>query len=184
MKIQELVVGSCEQDRFNCNFEFWQIAYYLSEIDLTKLMQNEMSKSKGESNIGAIFHMNNMQWCRKVKTLGVPVVIGGDNLPSPVGIGLTDLPNILGRHWPPWPPGSGITDMVVVWRQDIFDRSNEHTFISKTSSKKFFMIRCMCHSMARANLNKFGEFIIMKYYHSIKEVQNLHQLKSTFHIPS
>ena len=28
------------------------------------------------------------------KTLGVPVVIGGDNLPSPVQIGLTDLPNI------------------------------------------------------------------------------------------
>ena len=30
------------------------------------------------------------------KTLGVPVVIGGDNLPSPVGIGLTDLSNIGG----------------------------------------------------------------------------------------
>ena len=26
----------------------------------------------------------------------MPVVIGGDNLPSPVGIGLTDLPNIGG----------------------------------------------------------------------------------------
>jgi hypothetical protein len=26
--------------------------------------------------------------------LGVPVVIGGDNLPSPVGIGLTDLPKV------------------------------------------------------------------------------------------
>ena len=30
------------------------------------------------------------------KTLGVPVVIGGDNLPSPVQIGLTDLQNIGG----------------------------------------------------------------------------------------
>ena len=30
------------------------------------------------------------------KTLGVPVVIGGNNLPSPVGIGLTDLLNIGG----------------------------------------------------------------------------------------
>jgi len=30
----------------------------------------------------------------------VPVVIGGDNLPSPVGIGLTDLPNIwFWHHW-------------------------------------------------------------------------------------
>ena len=36
------------------------------------------------------------QWCRKVKNVGVPVVIGGDNLPSPVGIGLTDMPNIGG----------------------------------------------------------------------------------------
>ena len=29
--------------------------------------------------------------CRKVKIFWVPVVIGGHNLPSPVGIGLTDL---------------------------------------------------------------------------------------------
>ena len=28
------------------------------------------------------------------KTMRVPIVIGGDNLPSPVRIGLTDLPNI------------------------------------------------------------------------------------------
>ena len=33
------------------------------------------------------------------KTLEVPVLIGGDNLPSPIGIGLTDLPNIGGHHW-------------------------------------------------------------------------------------
>ena len=32
------------------------------------------------------------------KTLGVPAVIGGDNLPSPVVIGLTDLPP-LRHHW-------------------------------------------------------------------------------------
>ena len=37
------------------------------------------------------------------KTLGVPVVIGGDNLPSPVEIGLTDLPNI-GGPIAPLPP--------------------------------------------------------------------------------
>jgi hypothetical protein len=41
--------------------------------------------------------------------LGVPVVIGGDNLPSPVGIGLTDLPNIGGASGPPGPPSSGTT---------------------------------------------------------------------------
>ena len=53
----------------------------------------------------------NLQDCKKVlttysyvcsdvgrwKTLGVPVEIGGDNRPSPVEIGLTDLPNIGGR---------------------------------------------------------------------------------------
>ena len=31
----------------------------------------------------------------------MPVVIGGDNLPYPVGIGLTDLPNIVGASGPP-----------------------------------------------------------------------------------
>ena len=119
----ELVVWSGEHDRFNCNFEFWQIAYYLSEIDLTKLMQNEMSRSKVESNIGAIFHMNNM---------------------------------------------------VVVWRQAIFDRSNEHTLsFQRLVQRSFFMTQCICHSMSRANLNKFEDFVIMKHYHSIKEVQNL-----------
>ena len=40
----------------------------------------------------------------------MPVVIGGDNLPSPVRIGLTDLSNIEGASGPPGPPGSGITD--------------------------------------------------------------------------
>ena len=42
--------------------------------------------------------------------MGVPVVIGGDNLPSLVGIGLTDLPNIGGASGPPGLPDSGITD--------------------------------------------------------------------------
>ena len=40
------------------------------------------------------------------KTLRVPVVIGGDNMPSPVAIGLTDLPNI-------GEASSSITDMYV-----------------------------------------------------------------------
>ena len=62
----------------------------------------------------------NLQDCKKVlttysyvcsdvgswKTLGVPVEIGGDNIPtynrpSPVGIGLTDLPNMGGGSDPP-----------------------------------------------------------------------------------
>ena len=38
------------------------------------------------------------------KTLGVPVVISGDNLPSPVGIEMTDLPNMGGGQWPPLAP--------------------------------------------------------------------------------
>ena len=45
------------------------------------------------------------------KHRGGAVVIGGDNLPSPVRIGLTDLQNIGGggAGAPPGPPGSGIT---------------------------------------------------------------------------
>ena len=44
--------------------------------------------------------------------MGGPVVIGGDNLPSPVRIGLTDLQNIGGASGPPGPPGSGTTECV------------------------------------------------------------------------
>jgi hypothetical protein len=36
--------------------------------------------------------------------LGLPIVIDGDNLPSPVGIGLTDLTNIGGPVAPLAPP--------------------------------------------------------------------------------
>ena len=51
------------------------------------------------------FHDSNAgRW----KILGVPVVIGGVSLPSPVGIGLTDLSNIGGAS------GSGITD-IILW---------------------------------------------------------------------
>ena len=46
----------------------------------------------------------------------MPVVIGGDNLPSPIGIGLTDLPNIGGASGPPGPPGSGTTAGYGVFR--------------------------------------------------------------------
>ena len=42
----------------------------------------------------------------------MPVVIGGDNLPSPVPIGLNDLKNIGGASGPPGPPGSGITGTI------------------------------------------------------------------------
>ena len=38
-----------------------------------------------------------------------PVEPGGDNLPSPVRIGLTDLTNIGGASGPPIPPDSGIS---------------------------------------------------------------------------
>ena len=106
----ELVVGSGEQDRFNCNFEFWQIAYYLSEIDLTKLMQNEMSRSKGESNIGAIFHMNNM---------------------------------------------------VVVWRQAIFDRSNEHTLSFQRLVQRSFLWSGVCVTVWLRPIWRFRDIEIL-----------------------
>ena len=40
-----------------------------------------------------------------------PVVMVGDNLPSPVEIGLTDQQNIGGASGPPGLPGSGITEI-------------------------------------------------------------------------
>ena len=42
------------------------------------------------------------------KTLGGPALIGGDNLPFPVGIGLTDWGAV--APWP-GPSGSGITEL-------------------------------------------------------------------------
>ena len=49
-------------------------------------------------------------------------MIGGDNLPSPVRKGLTDLPNFGGASGPPGPPGSGITGKGLD-----FDTSTTHT---------------------------------------------------------
>ena len=39
------------------------------------------------------------------------MVIDGDNLPSPVRMGLTDLTNIGEASGPPGPPGSSTTDI-------------------------------------------------------------------------
>ena len=63
----------------------------------------------------------------KRKKIGA-VVIGGDNLPSPVGIGLTDLPNICLP--PPWPTSSGITAVI-----SIFLHRMRHTHIQQACSK-------------------------------------------------
>ena len=46
-----------------------------------------------------------------MKNIGGPVVIGGDNLPSLVRIGLSDLQNIGEASGPPGPPGSGTTEV-------------------------------------------------------------------------
>ena len=48
-----------------------------------------------------------------MKKIGGPVVIGGDNLSSPVRIGLTDVQNIGGGgQWPSWPSVSGTTAVI------------------------------------------------------------------------
>ena len=65
-------------------------AFYITKID-TPVLSSFTSKF--------LVHNIVVWW----KTLEGPVVIGGDSLPSPLGIGLTDLPNI-------GPPGSDITD--------------------------------------------------------------------------
>ena len=77
-----------------------------------------------------------------------PVVIGGDNVPFPVRIGLTDLPNIERASGPPGPPGSGITErtshlilnflisnlLEKTCRKNIFIRSR-NLFQNKTGQK-------------------------------------------------
>ena len=60
------------------------------------------------------------------KTLGVPVVICGDNLSSLVGIGWTDLPNMGGGAVAPLPPScSGITALKRIY--------NVHKYLHKKS---------------------------------------------------
>ena len=53
------------------------------------------------------------------KTLGVPVVISGYNQPSPVGIGLTDLPNIGGGAVTPLAP-LVLASLRHVTKQDVY----------------------------------------------------------------
>ena len=68
---------------------------------------------------------------------GGPVVIGGDNLPSLVRIGLTDLQNI---GDPPGSPGSGTTAMALtkskVRRSDI-----KQAKVNTTSDIKIFLYK-------------------------------------------
>ena len=49
-----------------------------------------------------------------MKNIEGPVVIGGDNLPSPVGIGLTELLNIAGASGPLVPPVPASLKSIVV----------------------------------------------------------------------
>ena len=53
----------------------------------------------------------------------MPVVIGGDILSSPGGVGLTDLPNIGGASGSPGPPSSGTTVAGCVMAHPDFGRS-------------------------------------------------------------
>ena len=79
--------------------------------------------------------------------MGGPVVIGGDNLPSPVGIGLTDLPNIGGASGPPGPPGSGTTE----------SRTTEMLLESIVRAKITIMLKVKNFSKSSLEtLNKFG----------------------------
>ena len=45
-----------------------------------------------------------LQACLKAENLGGRVVLGGDNVPPLVEIGLTDLPKTGGAYAPPLPP--------------------------------------------------------------------------------
>ena len=58
--------------------------------------------------------------------MGEPVVIDGDNLPSPVRIGLTDLQNIGGASGPPGPPGSGTTASEYILHEILMTNQKRH----------------------------------------------------------
>ena len=59
------------------------------DSELTFLFSSLCNMTRFVFNFSTIsMHSDAGRW----KTLGVPVVIGGDNLPSSVGIGLTELP--------------------------------------------------------------------------------------------
>ena len=68
---------------------------------LTSLLYDKMAFYGGRQFYVILFTLVDIRLsdAGRWKILGVPVVIGGDNLPSPVGIGLTDLPNIGGGHF-------------------------------------------------------------------------------------
>ena len=73
------------------------------------------------------------------KTLELPaVIIDGDNLPSPVAIGLTDLPNIGGRPVPPLAPPPVPAPLNWNW---IGNRNRKLTSLFKTSNKSAFLQR-------------------------------------------
>ena len=77
-----------------------------------------------------------------------PVVIGGDNLPSPVGIGLTDLPNIGGgASGPLGPPGSGIT---VEHKVLLYFRSNLKTRCVKNNKVFRIKVQIICRVLPTA----------------------------------
>ena len=91
------------------NHEIYYIGaaeWHLRWQNCAPLPKGDQDTSSLRSNIQEMVYSDAGRW----KILEGPVVIGGDNLPSPVRIGLTDLPNIGGASGPPGPPGSGITD--------------------------------------------------------------------------
>ena len=86
----------------------------LKYISVTSVKRLRLAKFKDEYPIVASRSTSRLVTphcsdARRWKILEGPVVIGGDNLPSPVQIGLTDLQNIGGASGPHGPTSSGIT---------------------------------------------------------------------------
>ena len=76
-----------------------------------------------------------------VKNIWVPVVIGGDNLPSPVKIGLTDLPNIGG---PVAPPGPLVLASLLYNKRDlIFFGQNLENFDQSVRGEQLYYSRSL-----------------------------------------
>ena len=83
------------------------------------------SKYQGSSNVQKLFAKDspfNPSDAGRWKTLGGPVVIGGDNLPSPGSNRVNWSAKYWGGQWPPGPPGSGTTGPIQLFLKFILRR--------------------------------------------------------------
>ena len=117
--ITEYYTSFKKQNSYAC----WSLILNIFFLGARHVLSGSLVSVLGIVFVNASYHFVCVLWysdAGRWKTLGVPVVIGGDNLPSPVQIGLTDLTNIGGASGPPGHPGSGTTGLKINYLVSIF----------------------------------------------------------------